>query len=105
MAGMAGRRRRRYRSPERRRGWERGAARARLGRFDRPRPEPAGLAQPGGLGGPVGLLGQQARWAILALANGFKNKILNLKFKVHFLLEFKPNLQIQITLIKHYLIL
>jgi hypothetical protein len=30
---------------------------ARLGRFDRPRPKPAGLAEPGGLVGPAGLLG------------------------------------------------
>jgi hypothetical protein len=42
---------------------------AGLGRFDRPRPEPAGLAKPAGLAGPAGLLGQQARWARLALAN------------------------------------
>jgi hypothetical protein len=45
------------------------ASGAGLGQFDRPRPEPAGLAEPGGLAGPVGLLGQQARWARLALAN------------------------------------
>jgi hypothetical protein len=48
------------RSPERGDGGDREVARAGLGRFDRPRPEPAGLAQPGGLGGPPGLLGQQA---------------------------------------------
>jgi hypothetical protein len=42
---------------------ERGATGAGLGRFDRPRPEPAGLAEPGGPVGPAGLLGQQARWA------------------------------------------
>jgi hypothetical protein len=59
-----------------------GRVRAGLGRFDRPRPEPAGLAQPGGLGGPAGLLGQQARWASLALANCFKNRILNLNSKL-----------------------
>jgi hypothetical protein len=40
---------------------------AGLGRFDQPRPEPAGLGQPGGLGGPVGLLSQQASWASLSL--------------------------------------
>jgi hypothetical protein len=38
------------------------------------------FSQPGGLGGPVGLLGQLARWANLVLTNGFKNKILNSKF-------------------------
>jgi hypothetical protein len=42
---------------------------AGLGQFDRPRPEPAGLAEPGGLARPAGLLGQKARWARLALAN------------------------------------
>jgi hypothetical protein len=47
---------------------------AGLGRFDRPRPEPADLAEPGGPAGPAGLLGQQARWARLALANWFKHK-------------------------------
>jgi hypothetical protein len=31
--------------------------RAGLGRFDRPRPEPEGLAQPGGLGGLIGQMG------------------------------------------------
>jgi hypothetical protein len=46
---------------------ERVVSGAGLGRFDRPRPEPAGLAEPGGLGGPAGLLGRQARWAKLAL--------------------------------------
>jgi hypothetical protein len=46
-----------------------GASRAGLGRFDRPRPEPVGLAKPGGPDGPAGRLGQQARWARLALAN------------------------------------
>jgi hypothetical protein len=56
------------------------AAGAGLGRFDRPRPEPGGLTQPGGLGGLASLLGQQARWASLVLANGFRNKILNFKF-------------------------
>jgi hypothetical protein len=45
------------------------ASGAGLGRFDRPRPGPASLAEPGGLAGPAGLLGQQARWARLALAN------------------------------------
>jgi hypothetical protein len=40
---------------------------AGLGRFDRPRPEPAGLGQSGRLGGPVGLLSQQASWASLIL--------------------------------------
>jgi hypothetical protein len=49
------------RSPVRGDGGEREeAAGAGLGRFDRPRPEPTGLAQPGGLGGPAGLLSQQA---------------------------------------------
>jgi hypothetical protein len=43
-----------------REGEREGRVRAGLGRFDRPRPKPAGLAQPGGLGGPAGLLGQQA---------------------------------------------
>jgi hypothetical protein len=43
---------------------ERGRANgAGLGRFDRPRPEPVGLAEPGGPDGPAGRLGQQASWA------------------------------------------
>jgi hypothetical protein len=31
---------------------------AGLGRFDRPRPEPVGLAEPSGPDGPAGRLGQ-----------------------------------------------
>jgi hypothetical protein len=42
---------------------ERGANGAGLGRFDRPRPELVGLAEPGGPAGPAGQLGQQASWA------------------------------------------
>jgi hypothetical protein len=34
--------------------------RAGLGRFDRPRPEPVGVAQPGGLGGLASQLGLKA---------------------------------------------
>jgi hypothetical protein len=36
---------------------ERVATGAGLGRFDRPRPEPVGLAKPGGPVGPAGRLG------------------------------------------------
>jgi hypothetical protein len=43
--------------------------RAWLGRFDRPRPEPAGLAKPGGPSGPTGRLGQQVSWAKQAFIN------------------------------------
>jgi hypothetical protein len=67
---------------QRARGREREASGARLGRFDRPRPEPAGLAQPGGLVGLASLLGQQAGWTRLALANCFKNRILNMNSKI-----------------------
>jgi hypothetical protein len=74
-AGMAGRRRRRSRSPEGRRGSKRRATGAGLGRIDRPRPELAGLAEPGGPVGPVGLLGQQARWARLAWPIDSKTKL------------------------------
>jgi hypothetical protein len=42
---------------------------AGLGRFDRPKPRPVGLAKPGGPSGPIGRLGQQASWAKQALAN------------------------------------
>jgi hypothetical protein len=59
-----------------------GATGAGLGQFDRPRPVPVGIAKPGGPDGPAGRLGQQVRWARLALANWFKNKISNLNSKV-----------------------
>jgi hypothetical protein len=39
------------------------------GSVNRPRPEPVGLAKPGGPNGPAGRLGQQASWAKQALAN------------------------------------
>jgi hypothetical protein len=72
---------------------------ARLGRFDQPRPEPAGLAQPGGLGGPAGQMGQ------IGFGQLFQKQNFKFTFKDYFLLEFKPNPKIQITSIKHFLIL
>jgi hypothetical protein len=54
---------------------ERERVRAGLGQFDRPRPEPAGLAEPGGLAGPAGLLDQQARWTRLVLPIVSKTKL------------------------------
>jgi hypothetical protein len=51
-----------------------GANGAGMGRFDRPRPEPVGLAKPGGPDGPASRLGQQVIWAKQALANYFEPK-------------------------------
>jgi hypothetical protein len=52
---------------------------------------------------PVGPGGQQASWATMAFANLISITISNLN--VISFLEFKPNSKIQITLIKHFLIL
>jgi hypothetical protein len=60
-------------------GWERERVRAGLGRFDRPRPEPVGLAKPSG---PAGQLGQQASWAKQALEKFAKSKFSNLNSNV-----------------------
>jgi hypothetical protein len=54
--------------------------RAGLGRFDRPRPEPAGLAQPGGLGGLTGQLGPRANRP--GGLSGFSSIWFNPKFSI-----------------------
>jgi hypothetical protein len=71
------RRRRRSRSPEevRREGGERVGA--GLGQWFDPDPSLAVLAEPGGLAGPAGQLGQQDSWA----KKGFWQINLNQKFK------------------------
>jgi hypothetical protein len=96
VAGAARRWRRRSRSPASPRERESGP---RLGRFDRPRPEPAGLAELGGLDGPAGQMGQIGFGQLIQKQN-FK-----FKFKGYFLLEHKPNSKIQRTLLRHFLIL
>jgi hypothetical protein len=55
-------------------------ARAGLGQFDRPRPEPAGLAQPGGLGGLIGQLGLGANRP--GGLSGFSSIWFNPKFSI-----------------------
>jgi hypothetical protein len=70
---------------------------------DRPRPEPVGLAEPGGPVGPAGRLGEQARWAKQALANCFKTKFQILNSNVISLLNSNQIKKIQITFIKHFL--
>jgi hypothetical protein len=85
---------------QRARGWE-GEWRVRWsGWVGWPRPEPAGVAQPGGLGGPAGLLGQQASWARrltgqVGRSNLFYQfdliQFLQFKFKYKFFSEFKLN--------------
>jgi hypothetical protein len=54
--------------------------RAGLGRFDRPRPEPVGLAQPGGLGGLTGQLGLGANRP--GGLSGFSSIWFNPKFSI-----------------------
>jgi hypothetical protein len=58
----------------------------------------------------VGWVGQQACWASRPdgpdwLGQLIQKQNFKFKFKGYFLLEFKPNSKIQITLIKHFLIL
>jgi hypothetical protein len=69
------------------------------GSVDRPRPEPGRLSQ-----ARVGRMGRLARWVKKALAKCL-NQNFKFKSKCYFLFEFKPNSIIQITLIKHSLIL
>jgi hypothetical protein len=101
LPGLAKAARRRRSSHQRERGEEKvHECGAGLGRWFDPDPSRAAKPSPNG---PVGPGGQQASWAKRAFANLISIKISNLN--VISFLEFKSNSKIQITLIKHFLIL